>query len=199
MGDLLQAALFPSGKWQCGPLPGCPSGGPCQPFRPPPGTDGQDPWTSPHPEPNPLSLPLAARGPFKAKSWVPALGKLFIRGPRGVGWGSPSSADGTFPSPKPNRGTKRTRDDDDEEPKTRHKPSGFRERGRYREEDPPAAEESEDDKKKPLHVFEKGEEEEEEVRISSCPCFAPGPPSPSVPCSLPSGAKQALPAQRHCL
>ncbi|XP_060548709.1 beta-catenin-like protein 1 [Pantherophis guttatus] len=69
---------------------------------------------------------------------------------------------GELLSYQPNRGTKRTRDDDDEEPKTRHKPGGYRERGRYRDEDPPVAEESEDDKKKLLHIFEKGEEEDEE-------------------------------------
>uniref|UniRef100_A0A8C5SVE9 Beta-catenin-like protein 1 n=1 Tax=Laticauda laticaudata TaxID=8630 RepID=A0A8C5SVE9_LATLA len=62
----------------------------------------------------------------------------------------------------PNRGTKRTREDEEEELKTRHKPVGSRERGRYREEEPPAAEESEDEKKKLLHMIERGEEEEEE-------------------------------------
>ncbi|XP_015684735.1 beta-catenin-like protein 1, partial [Protobothrops mucrosquamatus] len=62
----------------------------------------------------------------------------------------------------PNRGTKRTRDDEEEELKGRPKPAGSRERGRFREEDPPAAEESEEEKKKLHHVFEKGEEEEEE-------------------------------------
>uniref|UniRef100_A0A670ZHE7 Beta-catenin-like protein 1 N-terminal domain-containing protein n=1 Tax=Pseudonaja textilis TaxID=8673 RepID=A0A670ZHE7_PSETE len=63
---------------------------------------------------------------------------------------------------EPNRGTKRTREDEEEELKTRHKPVASRERGRYREEEPPAAEESEDEKKKLLHIIERGEEEEEE-------------------------------------
>ncbi|XP_026581759.1 beta-catenin-like protein 1, partial [Pseudonaja textilis] len=84
---------------------------------------------------------------------------LFLRGPRGLGWGLRRRH---VSSSQPNRGTKRTREDEEEELKTRHKPVASRERGRYREEEPPAAEESEDEKKKLLHIIERGEEEEEE-------------------------------------
>uniref|UniRef100_J3S884 Beta-catenin-like protein 1-like n=1 Tax=Crotalus adamanteus TaxID=8729 RepID=J3S884_CROAD len=69
---------------------------------------------------------------------------------------------GELLSYQPNRGTKRTRDDEEEELKGRPKTAGSRERGRYREEEPPAADESEEEKKKLHHVFERGEEEEEE-------------------------------------
>ncbi|KAM3839303.1 beta-catenin-like protein 1 isoform 1-T1 [Vipera latastei] len=72
---------------------------------------------------------------------------------------------GELLSYQPNRGTKRTREDEEEEQlKGRPKPAGSRERGgRYREEDPsPPAEESEEEKKKLQHILERGEEEEEE-------------------------------------
>ncbi|XP_067324398.1 beta-catenin-like protein 1 [Anolis sagrei] len=70
---------------------------------------------------------------------------------------------GELLSYQPNRGTKRSREDEEEELKVRHKHSGgARERGRHREEEPPAAEETEDDKKKLLQIIEKGDEEEEE-------------------------------------
>ncbi|MEJ1279006.1 catenin beta like 1 [Cricetulus griseus] len=63
----------------------------------------------------------------------------------------------------PNRGTKRPRDDEEEELKTRRKQTGPRERGRYREEEATAAEETDDDKKRLLQIIDRdGEEEEEE-------------------------------------
>ncbi|XP_015278264.1 PREDICTED: beta-catenin-like protein 1 [Gekko japonicus] len=70
---------------------------------------------------------------------------------------------GELLSYQPNRGTKRPREDEEEDVKVRHKPGGGRERVRHREEEAPvAAEETEDDKKKLLQIIEKGEEEEEE-------------------------------------
>ncbi|KAJ6655571.1 hypothetical protein lerEdw1_005042, partial [Lerista edwardsae] len=69
---------------------------------------------------------------------------------------------GELLSYQPNRGTKRPREDDEDELKVRHKQAGARERGRHREEDVPAAEEADEEKKKLLQIMEKGEEEEEE-------------------------------------
>ncbi|XP_044311046.1 beta-catenin-like protein 1 [Varanus komodoensis] len=67
-----------------------------------------------------------------------------------------------FVSSQPNRGTKRTREDEEEDLKLRHKQGGVRERVRHREEEAPASEDTDADKKKLLHVIEKGDEEEEE-------------------------------------
>lgn len=65
---------------------------------------------------------------------------------------------------QPNRGTKRPRDDEEEELKTRRKQTGPRERGRYREDEATAAEDADDDKKRLLQIIDRdGEEEEEEV------------------------------------
>ncbi|KAJ7332273.1 hypothetical protein JRQ81_014453 [Phrynocephalus forsythii] len=85
----------------------------------------------------------------------------------GINKQSRSPGSGTFLEPavageRPNRGTKRPRDDEEDDVKVRHKPAGLRERGRHREEEAPLAEEMEDEKKKLLHIIEKGEEEEEE-------------------------------------
>uniref|UniRef100_A0A8I6AHN5 Catenin, beta like 1 n=1 Tax=Rattus norvegicus TaxID=10116 RepID=A0A8I6AHN5_RAT len=64
---------------------------------------------------------------------------------------------------QPNRGTKRPRDDEEEELKTRRKQTGPRERGRYREDEATAAEDADDDKKRLLQIIDRdGEEEEEE-------------------------------------
>nr|BAE27033.1 unnamed protein product [Mus musculus] len=70
---------------------------------------------------------------------------------------------GELLSYQPNRGTKRPRDDEEEELKTRRKQTGPRERGRYREEEATAAEDTADDKKRLLQIIDRdGEEEEEE-------------------------------------
>lgn len=106
-----------------------------------------------------------------------------------------------FP-PQPNRGTKRPREDDEDELKVRHKQSSARERVRHREEDVPAAEEADEEKKKLLQIMEKGEEEEEEVRLSSwllqkkCPWrqSESGPSASKCPCRL--VIVDAF--QRHC-
>uniref|UniRef100_A0A4X1TI62 Beta-catenin-like protein 1 n=1 Tax=Sus scrofa TaxID=9823 RepID=A0A4X1TI62_PIG len=64
---------------------------------------------------------------------------------------------------KPNRGTKRPRDDEEEELKMRRRQAGPRERGRYREEELTVVEEVDDDKKRLLQIIDRdGEEEEEE-------------------------------------
>uniref|UniRef100_A0A674ITW5 Catenin beta like 1 n=1 Tax=Terrapene triunguis TaxID=2587831 RepID=A0A674ITW5_9SAUR len=63
----------------------------------------------------------------------------------------------------PNRGTKRPRDDEDEDIKARRKQASARERSRHREEEAAALEETDDEKKKLLQMVDKeGEEEEEE-------------------------------------
>ncbi|XP_054247861.1 beta-catenin-like protein 1 [Indicator indicator] len=68
---------------------------------------------------------------------------------------------GTFR--KPNRGTKRPRDEEEEEIKARRKQASSREHGRHREEEAAALEETDDEKKKLLQIIERdGEEEEEE-------------------------------------
>uniref|UniRef100_G1PT61 Beta-catenin-like protein 1 n=1 Tax=Myotis lucifugus TaxID=59463 RepID=G1PT61_MYOLU len=66
-------------------------------------------------------------------------------------------------SHQPNRGTKRPRDDEEEELKMRRKQAGTRERGRFREEEMTVVEEADDDKKRLLQIIDReGEEEEEE-------------------------------------
>lgn len=66
---------------------------------------------------------------------------------------------------QPNRGTKRPRDDEEEELKMRRRQAGPRDRGRYREEEMAVVEETDDDKKRLLQIIDReGEEEEEEVR-----------------------------------
>uniref|UniRef100_A0A674IX84 Beta-catenin-like protein 1 n=1 Tax=Terrapene triunguis TaxID=2587831 RepID=A0A674IX84_9SAUR len=68
-----------------------------------------------------------------------------------------------FLLPQPNRGTKRPRDDEDEDIKARRKQASARERSRHREEEAAALEETDDEKKKLLQMVDKeGEEEEEE-------------------------------------
>ncbi|CAM5095152.1 unnamed protein product [Natator depressus] len=70
---------------------------------------------------------------------------------------------GELLSYQPNRGTKRPRDDEDEDIKARRKQASARERSRHREEDAAALEETDDEKKKLLQMVDKeGEEEEEE-------------------------------------
>uniref|UniRef100_A0A8C9KKE0 Beta-catenin-like protein 1 n=1 Tax=Panthera tigris altaica TaxID=74533 RepID=A0A8C9KKE0_PANTA len=64
---------------------------------------------------------------------------------------------------KPNRGTKRPRDDEEEELKMRRRQAGTRDRSRGREEEMSVAEEADDDKKRLLQIIDReGEEEEEE-------------------------------------
>ncbi|KAM9120896.1 beta-catenin-like protein 1 [Pangshura tecta] len=70
---------------------------------------------------------------------------------------------GELLSYQPNRGTKRPRDDEDEDIKARRKQASARERSRHREEEAAALEETDDEKKKLLQMVDKeGEEEEEE-------------------------------------
>lgn len=70
-----------------------------------------------------------------------------------------------FSLSQPNRGTKRPRDDEEEELKMRRRQAGPRDRGRYREEEMTVVEEADDDKKRLLQIIDReGEEEEEEVR-----------------------------------
>nr|KAF6329782.1 hypothetical protein mMyoMyo1_003459 [Myotis myotis] len=70
---------------------------------------------------------------------------------------------GELLSYQPNRGTKRPRDDEEEELKMRRKQAGTRERGRFREEEMTVVEEADDDKKRLLQIIDReGEEEEEE-------------------------------------
>ncbi|XP_075756909.1 beta-catenin-like protein 1 isoform X2 [Pelodiscus sinensis] len=70
---------------------------------------------------------------------------------------------GELLSYQPNRGTKRPRDDEDEDLKARRKQASARERSRHREEEAAALEETDDEKKKLLQIVDKeGEEEEEE-------------------------------------
>ncbi|KAB0350236.1 hypothetical protein FD754_015093 [Muntiacus muntjak] len=69
----------------------------------------------------------------------------------------------SYESFRPNRGTKRPRDDEEEELKMRRRQAGTRERGRYREEEMTVVEEADDDKKRLLQIIDReGEEEEEE-------------------------------------
>ncbi|XP_044774428.1 beta-catenin-like protein 1 isoform X3 [Neomonachus schauinslandi] len=70
---------------------------------------------------------------------------------------------GELLSYQPNRGTKRPRDDEEEELKMRRRQAGPRDRGRYREEEMAVVEETDDDKKRLLQIIDReGEEEEEE-------------------------------------
>ncbi|XP_022349882.1 beta-catenin-like protein 1 isoform X3 [Enhydra lutris kenyoni] len=70
---------------------------------------------------------------------------------------------GELLSYQPNRGTKRPRDDEEEELKMRRRQPGPRDRGRYREEEMTVVEEADDDKKRLLQIIDReGEEEEEE-------------------------------------
>uniref|UniRef100_A0A7N5KCV7 Beta-catenin-like protein 1 n=1 Tax=Ailuropoda melanoleuca TaxID=9646 RepID=A0A7N5KCV7_AILME len=70
---------------------------------------------------------------------------------------------GELLSYQPNRGTKRPRDDEEEELKMRRRQAGPRDRGRYREEEMTVVEEADDDKKRLLQIIDReGEEEEEE-------------------------------------
>ncbi|XP_030068463.1 beta-catenin-like protein 1 isoform X2 [Microcaecilia unicolor] len=68
----------------------------------------------------------------------------------------------TFNIIKPDRGTKRPRDDDNEDVKARRRQAAGRERNRYQEDDGVSAEDVDDDKKKLHQVIDKEEEEEEE-------------------------------------
>ncbi|XP_022265210.2 beta-catenin-like protein 1 isoform X5 [Canis lupus familiaris] len=79
-----------------------------------------------------------------------------IRGPEG-------RKDLSRVTQQPNRGTKRPRDDEEEELKMRRRQAGPRDRGRYREEEMTVVEEADDDKKRLLQIIDReGEEEEEE-------------------------------------
>ncbi|KAF4793268.1 Beta-catenin-like protein 1 [Turdus rufiventris] len=67
------------------------------------------------------------------------------------------------PQLRPNRGTKRPRDEEEEEIKARRKQASAREHGRHREEESAALDETDDEKKKLLQIIERdGEEEDEE-------------------------------------
>ncbi|KAL0595065.1 Protein GVQW1, partial [Plecturocebus cupreus] len=66
---------------------------------------------------------------------------------------------------RPNRGTKRPRDEEEEEQKMRRKQTGTRERSRYREEEMTVVEEADDDKKRLLQIIDRDGEEEEEERL----------------------------------
>ncbi|XP_030068462.1 beta-catenin-like protein 1 isoform X1 [Microcaecilia unicolor] len=69
---------------------------------------------------------------------------------------------GELLSYQPDRGTKRPRDDDNEDVKARRRQAAGRERNRYQEDDGVSAEDVDDDKKKLHQVIDKEEEEEEE-------------------------------------
>ncbi|EPQ02719.1 Beta-catenin-like protein 1 [Myotis brandtii] len=120
-----------------------------------------------HPSPHWLCVP--AHGAFRqcgcsaaegVHGWVASGGKE----PELAVLAAPGSMDvGELLSYQPNRGTKRPRDDEEEELKMRRKQAGTRERGRFREEEMTVVEEADDDKKRLLQIIDReGEEEEEE-------------------------------------
>uniref|UniRef100_A0A670IGV5 Beta-catenin-like protein 1 n=1 Tax=Podarcis muralis TaxID=64176 RepID=A0A670IGV5_PODMU len=111
------------------------------------------------PSPAPSGRFAAASRPFATVRKKKAAREAPVRG---GGRGAAGMDVGELLSYQPNRGTKRPREDEEDDLKVRHKQGGARERGRHREEEAPVTEETEDERKKVLHIIEKGEEEEEE-------------------------------------